>query len=268
MRKALGLAAVLALLIATADVQAQEKPRMGGVLKVASIGEPPTLDLQATTTSLTYQIMWHVYEPLFTHDRGWTPVPHLAESHAISDRGLRHVITLRKGVKFHNGKEMTAADAVASLKRWGQVATLGRVLWPNVVSIEAKDPYTVVLSLKQPSGSLIYGLSEASAVIYTREVAETAGANQVNEVIGTGPYRFVEHKAARHVKLARFNDYARQAVAGSRPRHESTVPAHRGGRRAQLRHRGGRSVSLRAVSLLLRIRGDVRGSLERSILQA
>ena len=208
MRKALGLAAVLALLIATADVQAQEKSRMGGVLKVASIGEPPTLDLQATTTTLTYLIMWHVYEPLFTHDRGWTPVPHLAESHAISDRGLRHIITLRKGVKFHNGKEMTAADAVASLKRWGQVATLGRVLWPNVVSIEAKDSYTVVLSLKQPSGSLIYGLSDASAVIYTREVAETAGANQVNEVIGTGPYRFVEHKAARHVKLARFSDYA------------------------------------------------------------
>src|SRR5439155_19672727 len=121
--------ALISLLVLSVSVaHAQEKPRMGGVLKVASIGEPPTLDLQATTTSLTYQIMWHVYEPLFTHDRGWTPVPHLAESHAISDRGLRHVITLRKGVKFHNGKEMTAADAVASLKRWGQVSTLGRDL--------------------------------------------------------------------------------------------------------------------------------------------
>src|SRR5262249_51915737 len=43
---------------------AQETPRMGGVLKVASIGEPPTLDIQATTTTLTYEIMWHVYEPL------------------------------------------------------------------------------------------------------------------------------------------------------------------------------------------------------------
>ena len=70
MRKALALAAAAALLIAAAVVHAQEKPRMGGVLKVASIGEPPTLDLQATTTVLTYEIMWHVYEPLLAHDRG------------------------------------------------------------------------------------------------------------------------------------------------------------------------------------------------------
>ncbi len=209
MKKSLGLVAVLALLIAAMDVHAQDRPRMGGVLKVAAIGEPPTLDLQATTTVLTYEIMWHVYEQLFTHDRGWMPVPHLAEAHAVSDRGLRHTITLRKGVKFHNGKEMTAADVVASLKRWGSVASVGKVLWPNVESIEAKDPYTVVLHLKQPSGSLIYGLAEPSAVILTREVAEaSAGPNQVKEFIGTGPYRFVEHRADRHIKLARFKDYA------------------------------------------------------------
>jgi len=152
--------------------------------------------------------MWHIYEPLFTHDKAWTPVPHLAESAVVEDRGLRHVITLRRGVKFHNGKEMTSADVVASLKRWGQVATLGKVLWPNVESIEAKDPYTVVVFLKQPSASFVYGLAEPSAVILTREVAETAGPGQVNEFIGTGPYRFVEHKADRHIKLARFKEYA------------------------------------------------------------
>ena len=207
MKKALGLVAVLVMILA-ATAHAQEKPRSGGILKVAAIGEPPTLDLQATTTVLTYEIMWHVYEPLFTHDRTWTPVPHLAESHAVSNQGLRHTITLRKGVKFHNGKEMTAADVVASLQRWGKVATVGRVLWPNVESIEAKDPYTVLIHLKQPSGSLVYGLAEPSAVILTRDVAETAGPNQIKEFVGTGPYRFVEHKADRHIKLARFKDYA------------------------------------------------------------
>jgi len=202
------LIALLTLALVPTDVRAQETPRMGGVLKVATIGEPPTLDLQATTTVLTYEIMWHVYEPLFTHDKAWTPVPHLAESAVVEDRGLRHVITLRRGVKFHNGKEMTSADVVASLKRWGQVATLGKVLWPNVESIEAKDPYTVVVFLKQPSASFVYGLAEPSAVILTREVAEPAGPGQVNEFIGTGPYRFVEHKADRHIKLARFKEYA------------------------------------------------------------
>jgi peptide/nickel transport system substrate-binding protein len=206
MKKALALAAVFVMILA-ANVSAQEKPRSGGVLKVATIGEPPTLDLQATTTVLTYEIMWHVFEQLFALDRTWTPVPHLAESHVVSDRGLRHTIALRKGVKFHNGREMTAADVVASLQRWGKVATVGKVLWTNVETIEAKDPYTVVMHLKQPSASLVYGLAEPSAVIYTREVAETAAANEMKEFIGTGPYRFVEHKGDRHVKLTRFKDY-------------------------------------------------------------
>ena len=202
--------AVLFLALAPA-VHAQETPRTGGVLKVASIGEPPTLDIQATTTTLTYEIMWHAYEPLFTHDRAWNPIPMLAESHAVSDRGLRHTIALRRGVKFHNGKEMTAADVVASLKRWGQVATVGKVIWSSVEGIEAKDPYTVVIGLKQPSGSLLYGLSEPSAMIYAKEIVDAAGTGPINEHIGTGPYRFVEHKPDRHIKFVRFKDYAARA---------------------------------------------------------
>ncbi len=50
-------------------------------------------------------------------------------------------------------------------------------------------------------------------MILTREIAETAGANQVKEFIGTGPYRFVEHRADRHIKLARFKDYAARPEA-------------------------------------------------------
>ena len=165
-RHAFGALIALTLVAAVPPTaRAQETPRLGGVLKVAAIGEPPTLDIQATTTVLTYEIMWHVYEPLFTHDRAWNPIPMLAESDAVSDRGLRRTITLRRGVKFHNGKELTAADVVASLKRWGQVATVGKVIWPGVESVEAKDPYTVVIGLKQPSGSLLYALSEPSAMI-------------------------------------------------------------------------------------------------------
>ncbi|HYE93754.1 MAG TPA: hypothetical protein VEA38_22165, partial [Terriglobales bacterium] len=86
MHKAIALAFLL-LLAVTPVVAAQEKPRPGGVLKVATPGEPPTLDVQATTTVLTYEIMWHVYEPLFAFDRAWTPVPHLADGHSVSDRG-------------------------------------------------------------------------------------------------------------------------------------------------------------------------------------
>src|SRR5256712_3854114 len=211
MKRAFVLAPALFVLLATCDLRAQETPRLGGVLKVATVGEPPTLDIQMSTTVLTYEIMWHVFESLFTYDHAFNPIPLLAESHEVGDRGLRHTITLRRGVRFHHGKEMTAADVVPSIKRWGQVATLGRILWKSVESIEAKDAYTVVLHLKQPSASLVYGLAEPAAMIYPREAIEAAGDGPIKELIGTGPYRFVEHKPDRHIKLARFKDYATRA---------------------------------------------------------
>lgn len=208
---ALVLAALLAIALPGPDAAAQDTPRAGGVLKVATIGEPPTLDMPMSTAVLTYEIMWHVNESLFTYDKGWNPVPLLAESHAVSQNGQRHTITLRKGVKFHNGKEMTSADVVPSIKRWGQVGSVGKLLWKNVEAIEARDPQTVVISLKQPSASLLFGLSEPHAAIYPKEVIEAAGDGTLKEYTGTGPFRFVEHRADRHIKLARFKDYAARA---------------------------------------------------------
>src|SRR5439155_1590073 len=160
------LLSTVVLVLAAAGAAAQETPRMGGVLKVAAIGEPPTLDIQATTTVLTYEIMWHVYEPLFTHDRAWNPIPMLAESDAVSDRGLLHTITLRRGVKFHNGKELTAADVVASLKRWGQVATVGKVIGPGVrqAGVETGE-YHHAMFMKQDAWDRIKSLPQLESRI-------------------------------------------------------------------------------------------------------
>src|SRR5207249_1829652 len=57
-----------------------------------------------------FEIMWHVNEGLFTYDRNWNPIPHLAESYTLTDGARRYTIALRRGVRFHNGREMTAAD--------------------------------------------------------------------------------------------------------------------------------------------------------------
>ena len=82
------LAFVAVVLIAAGGASAQDTPRMGGVLKVASIGEPPTLDMPMSTATLVYEIMWHVNESLFTYDKGFNPVPLLAESHVVTDKAL------------------------------------------------------------------------------------------------------------------------------------------------------------------------------------
>src|SRR5262245_51659840 len=157
--------AVLALIVlgGVAPTEAQEAPRTGGVLKAAMIGEPPTLDMHWTTAVLTQQIMWHVYETLYTYDKNFAVIPMLAEGHTVADNGRRYTITLRRGVRFHNGKELTAPDVIASITRWGKVSTIGKPLWKNVEAIEAKDSHTVLLHLKEPSGSLIFGLGRPNS---------------------------------------------------------------------------------------------------------
>jgi peptide/nickel transport system substrate-binding protein len=211
---ALALSVGLAL-VCTAPLRAQEQPKPGGVLKAAMIGEPPTLDLHTTTAVIVQHITWHVYETLYTYDRNYNAIPLLVESHTVTDKGRTYTFKLRRGVKFHNGKEMTSADVVASLIRWGRLATPGKQFWKNVEGVEAKDPYTVAMYLKDNSGALLMGLARPNngAVIYPKEIVDAAGDNAVKEFIGTGPYRFVEHKPDRHVKLARFKDYAARTDA-------------------------------------------------------
>jgi peptide/nickel transport system substrate-binding protein len=193
----------------SAQAPAREQPRFGGVLRYALNAEPPSLDLHWSNNQIPSLIMWHVFETLYTFDKEWIPIPHLAVGHTVSDGGRRYTITLRKGVRFHNGKELTAADVVASLNRWGRMATTGKAVWKSVEAVAVTGPYEVVIHLKEPSGALLSALAVAQngAAIYPKEVIEAAGDGQVTQFVGTGPFRFVEHKPDRHVKLARFKDY-------------------------------------------------------------
>lgn len=203
-------------------VRAQEG-RPGGVLKVAIIGEPPSLDAHWTTASLTYDVTSHLYEPLYTQDERYGVIPHLAEGHTVGEGGKLYTIRLRRGVPFHHGKELTAEDVVASLTRWGRLASVGKLLFKSVQSIQAKDRHTVELRLATPSGIVLSALANASQfpAIYPKEVVEAAGDGQIKDFIGTGPFRFVERVPDRHVRMARFDRYA----ARSEP------PSGYGGRR-------------------------------------
>src|SRR5213592_3015434 len=213
MRLTIPALAIVLALVAPAVAQQPEQPRAGGVFRVAMIGEPPTLDLHTTTAVIVQQITWHVYESLYTYDRSYNAIPLLVDAHTVSEGGRTYTFRVRRGVKFHNGKELTSADVVASLKRWGRLATPGKQFWKNVEGVEAKDPYTVVMYLKDSSGALLMGLARPNngAVIYPKEIVDAAGDKPVTEYIGTGPYRFVEHKPDRHLRVARFKDYAARA---------------------------------------------------------
>ncbi|MER3398008.1 MAG: ABC transporter substrate-binding protein [Chloroflexota bacterium] len=188
----------------------QATPRRGGVLKVAIIGEPPALDPGFTTATITQNTMWHVFEPLLTRDSKFTPIPHLAEKYEVNSDGTKFTFHLRKGVLFHNEKEFTAEDAVASLKRWGQVAGRGRQVLARVETIQENDRYTFTINFKQPTGLLPEFLAEVEAMMLPKEVAERVGKDRLPDelIIGTGPYKLVEHVVDRYIRLQRFEKYA------------------------------------------------------------
>jgi len=118
----LGVAILLLALGIAADAQA---PRKGGILRIGNLGEPPTLDAHWTTASITETLTNHIYEGLLTLDDENKPIPMLAEAMpTVSPDGLTYTFKLRHGIKFHNGKEMTSDDVVASLTRWSRPATV------------------------------------------------------------------------------------------------------------------------------------------------
>ena len=92
-------------------------PVKGGVLKVAQIGDPPTLDCMATTADVTATDTQSMLESLFALDAKGVPQPMLATAEQWSNGNLTLTMPLRQGVTFHDGSPMTAADVVASLKR-------------------------------------------------------------------------------------------------------------------------------------------------------
>jgi len=137
----------------------------GGAANLAMIGEPQSLDPMVSSTDLVGTIMQHVYEPLFTFDAQWNLQPMLAQAMpVISADGLTYTITLRKGVKFHNGKEMVADDVVASLQRWMDVSARGKAVGQEIASMTAKNPQTVEIKLKAVYAPLLAHLAMPSGM--------------------------------------------------------------------------------------------------------
>jgi peptide/nickel transport system substrate-binding protein len=180
--------------------------KKGGDIVIAMVQAPPSLDAHVSTAQASRNVTLHVYETLYARDENAKPVPELAEGVKISEDGKTYVFAIRKGVKFHNGKELDAEDVVASLERYRKLGASATLLGA-IDQVKASGPHEVTVTLKTIQSTFLDNLSSPRApiAIYTAEEAAKA-ANQIN-FIGTGPFRFVEYKPDSHVKLAKFEGY-------------------------------------------------------------
>ncbi len=182
----------------------EQTPQYGGTLTVALHGEIDKLDPHQSVTIVGFQVQENIVESLVTANAALDGVePELATDWTISDDGLTYTFKLRKGVKFHNGKEFKAEDVIYSFNRImdPDFPAADRSDLEMVESVEAPDDYTVVFKLKYPFAAFLTNLE--SLWILPKD----AGVDFNQQLIGTGPFKFVEWVSGDHITLERFDDY-------------------------------------------------------------
>jgi peptide/nickel transport system substrate-binding protein len=182
------------------------EPKRSPMLVFGQEAPPPTLDPHFSTSISTRNIAMHIFEQLVTRDENNDVIPELAEGWQVSPDGLVYTFKIRSGVKFHNGKELTSADVKASFERYKRMA-LAKVTLAPVQAIEAPDPRTFVLKL---SKKIPVFLEELSAFVVPIAILPAEQADREGgkiDLIGTGPFQFVEWVPDSHIRVKRFEGY-------------------------------------------------------------
>jgi peptide/nickel transport system substrate-binding protein len=185
---------------------AQDKPRRGGELVFVVPSEPPSYDAHQEETFGVIHPMAPHYNTLVRVDpfdkTGTKPVPDLAESWTISKDGIVYTFKLHRGVKFHDGSEMTSKDVKASYDKIifppAGVKSLRKDAYRVVEVVEAPDPYTVRFRLKWPESSLLLNLASPWNWIYKADILAKDMHWYEKNVMGTGAFTFVEHVKGSH----------------------------------------------------------------------
>ncbi len=188
---AAALAACLAAvpLMGGMPAQAQDKTTL-----TVSWGSLENLDPIWTTAGQTRYHAFLVYDFLFGLDENNDIQPQMVDTYTVSDDGLAYSFTLRDGLKFHNGASVTTQDVVASLTRWGKKDGTGREIFARTAELSAVDDKTFTWTLTKPFGKLLHALGKVTPyvpIIVPEALAQTDPAEQMPEVIGSGPFRFV-----------------------------------------------------------------------------
>ena len=188
------------LAVSSATMAAKNSLTMGIVL------EPPHLDPTAGAAAAIDEIVYaNIFEGLTRIDRNGAVKPALAKSWKISNDKLVYIFMLQKGVKFHDGSVFDADDVVFSLNRARSEKSVNaqKPLFSPIKLVRKKDAHTVVVTLKQPTGSFLFNMGWGDAVMLDSNSAATNKSNPV----GTGPFVFSRWVKGDRIELTRNSTY-------------------------------------------------------------
>jgi len=192
---------------------AQATPRRGGTLIVAADSEPRNLNPAIVASNGVFYVASKVIEPLAEQSYdGNGLAPRLATAWHGSPDGRSVTFTLRPGVTWHDGRPFSSADvAFSALEVWKKLQNLGRVVFKDLEAVDTPDATTAVLRFAKPTPfQLIQNALPALTAVVPKHVYEGSdiNANPANtRLIGTGPFRFVEHRPGQFYRLERNPNY-------------------------------------------------------------
>ncbi len=176
-------------------------------------GNLVTMDAVWTTATVTRNAAAMVFETLYGRTEGLEPRPQMVAGALVEDGAKRWTLTLRDGLRFHDGEPVLARDCVASLNRWMKRDGAGQTISERLDVLEVLDDRRFVFRFRKPFASLpaVLSKTQPTPVMMPERLAKTDPFKAVTEVVGSGPFRYE----------------AREYVSGSRAvftRNEKYVP--------------------------------------------
>ncbi|MGE0119537.1 MAG: ABC transporter substrate-binding protein [Dongiaceae bacterium] len=228
--KSMLLCATAAIALLAATPAPAQSPKQGGAAIVAFNNELSTLDPQIGYDWQNWSVIKSIFDGLMDYKPGTTELePDLAESYTISDDGQTYTFKLRDGIKFHNGRALTAGDIKYSVERAINPATqgpgagffgsikgydemVGDAKATELSGITTPDDKTVVIQLTRPDATFLHVMAINFSYAVPKEEVDKFGADFGRNPVGTGAFKLVEWVPGQKTELERFADYYRKGV--------------------------------------------------------
>jgi peptide/nickel transport system substrate-binding protein len=188
-----------------------QKPIYGGSITIAQGVEPPGLDPTTATSAAIPRVVYsNILEGLVKIDRNGKIAPALVRDFKISKDGKEYTFSLKRGVKFHDGKPFDAEDVKFTFERLmdPKTATAHPEYYKDIDSVQVVDSHTVKIKMKNVNSMFLFNLARPDSIIVNKQAVDRLKSAP----IGTGPFKFVEWVRGDHITLAKFDDYHRKGI--------------------------------------------------------
>lgn len=204
---------------AVAGLAAPTLAQPARILRFVPYVDLPVLDPVANTAAQVRNHAYLVFDTLYGLDENYAPVPQMVAGHVVEQDGRQWTLTLRDGLRFHDGTPVLARDAVASIRRWGSVDGFGSTLLASTDALEAPDDRTIRFRLKRPFPLLASALGKMSpnvCAIMPERLAALPASKPVPEIVGSGPFHLVESERVPGSRIV-YERFAAYVPAAGKP---------------------------------------------------